>query len=141
MPAYAFSPQSSHHGVHSGPMTRLDTTRWSVVLRAGAGDDAESRAALATLCETYWPAVFAFVRRRGHDPDAARDLTQGFFTAILERGGIAEARRERGRFRSFLLGSVKNFLADEHDYKTAQKRGGGVASISIDAKTWEAERA
>jgi RNA polymerase sigma factor (sigma-70 family) len=120
---------------------KFDTTRWSVVLKAGAGDEAQSRAALATLCEIYWPAVFAFVRRRGHDPDTARDLTQGFFAAILERGGIAEARRERGRFRSFLLGSVKNFLADEHDHRTAQKRGGGHAALSIDDASWDAERA
>lgn len=118
-------------------MGRFATTQWSVVLRAGSSDEGESRDALATLCQAYWPPVFTYIRHRGNDPDTARDLTQGFFAALLERRGIAEARQERGRFRSFLLGSVKNFLADEHDRQSAVKRGGGRAPISIDDATWE----
>jgi len=116
---------------------RFATTQWSVVLRAGSSDEVESRDALATLCQAYWPPVFTYIRHRGNDPETARDLTQGFFAALLERRGIAEARQERGRFRSFLLGSVKNFLADEHDRQRAVKRGGGRAPISIDDATWE----
>ena len=118
-------------------MGRFGTTQWSVVLRAGSSDEVESRDALATLCQAYWPPVFTYIRHRGNDPETARDLTQGFFAALLERRGIAEARQERGRFRSFLLGSVKNFLADEHDRQRAVKRGGGRAPISIDDATWE----
>ncbi|HEX4826221.1 MAG TPA: hypothetical protein VFV19_18115 [Candidatus Polarisedimenticolaceae bacterium] len=115
----------------------FDTTRWSVVLKAGSPDETESRDALALLCQAYWTPVFSYVKSRERDPEAARDLTQGFFAALLERGGIAEARRERGRFRSFLLTSAKNFLADERDRELALKRGGGQAPISIDAVAWE----
>ena len=117
---------------------RFETTHWSVVLKARSPDEAESRDALSTLCQAYWSPVFSYIRRRGHDPDTARDLTQGFFAALLARQGIAEARRERGRFRSFLLGSVKNFLSDESDYRNRQKRGGGQTLISIDSDTLDA---
>ena len=111
------------------------------MLKARSEDEAESREALATLCQGYWPAVYSFIRYRGHDPETARDLTQGFFAALLERRGIAEARRERGRFRSFLLGSVKHFLTDEQDHLRAAKRGGGIAPISIDVDAWESAHA
>ena len=122
-------------------MGRFATTQWSVVLRARSPHEGESRDALAALCQAYWPPVFSFIRHQGHDAETARDLTQEFFAYILERRGMAEARQERGRFRSFLLVSVKNFLADEHDRRTAAKRGGGKAPISIDAETWEGLRA
>lgn len=115
----------------------FSTTHWSMVLKAGSPDDAESREALATLCQAYWSPVYSFIRQRERDRDAAMDLTQGFFAALLEKGGVAFARRERGRFRSFLLTSVKNFLANEQDALRAQKRGGGQAPISIDGDAWE----
>src|SRR5436309_11674748 len=120
-----------------GGQAWFSTTHWSVVLKARSSDEAESRDALATLCQAYWFPVYSYVRHRGHDPETARDLTQGFFAALLERRGIAEARRERGRFRSFLLTSVKNFLSDEQDHQRALKRGGGHTPISIDADAWE----
>jgi RNA polymerase sigma-70 factor (ECF subfamily) len=107
-------------------------------LKAGSPDEAESRDALATLCQAYWSPVYSYIRHKEGDPEAARDLTQGFFASLLEKGGIAQARRERGRFRSFLLVSVKNFLANEQDYLRAQKRGGGQRPISIDDGAWEA---
>jgi DNA-directed RNA polymerase specialized sigma24 family protein len=113
------------------------TTHWSVVLKARSADEAECRDALAILCQAYWTPVFSYIRHRGHDPETARDLTQGFFASLLERGGIAEARRERGRFRSFLLTTVKHFLVNEHEHRSAQKRGGGQTPISIDANAWE----
>ena len=116
----------------------FSTTHWSVVLKAHSLDEAESRDALSTLCQAYWSPVFSYIRHRGHDPETARDLTQGFFAALLGRRGIAEARREKGRFRSFLLASVSNFLSDESDYRNALKRGGGQTPISIDADTMEA---
>jgi RNA polymerase sigma-70 factor (ECF subfamily) len=111
------------------------------VLKARSSDDGESRDALAVLCQAYWSPVFLYIKQRGHDAEAARDLTQGFFAALLEKKGIAEARQERGRFRTFLLTAVKNFLANEHDFRTAQKRGGGQAPISIEADEWNATMA
>ena len=103
----------------------FSTTHWSVVLAAGSLGEEASRDALATLCRTYWRPVHAFVRSQGHDAEAARDLTQAFFTTLLERGGVAAARRDRGRFRTFLLASVKNFLSHERERAAALKRGGG----------------
>ena len=129
-------PPAEERSSHGG-QAWFSTTHWSVVLKARSPDDVESQDALATLCQAYWSPIFSYIRHRGHDPETARDLTQGFFAALLERRGIAEARRERGRFRSFLLTSVKNFLANEYDYQSAQKRGGGQTPISIDADAWE----
>jgi hypothetical protein len=77
------------------------------------------------LCETYWFPVYAFIRRGGRDQDEAKDLTQAFFTRVLEKHYFAEARQDRGRFRSFLLTAVTHFLANDHDWNTAKKRGGG----------------
>jgi RNA polymerase sigma-70 factor (ECF subfamily) len=109
----------------------FQTTQWSVVLRAGSGE-AEHATALATLCQAYWRPVYSYIRCRGHDAETARDLTQGFFAALLERRGLDAARRERGRFRDFLLASVKNFLAHERERNQAQKRGGGRSPVRID---------
>ncbi len=111
---------------------RFATTQWSVVLRAGS-DDPEHATALATLCQGYWRPVYSYIRCRGHDADTARDLTQGFFAALLERRGLEAARRERGRFRHFLLASVKNFLSHERERDNAAKRGGGQSLVRIDA--------
>lgn len=91
----------------------------------------DARAALATLCETYWAPVYDFVRYHGHSSDRARELTQAFFTRVIERGDFQHARRERGRFRSFLLTAVRHFLSNQADYERAQKRGGGHAHVSI----------
>lgn len=105
------------------------TTRWSLVLAAQAGLDQ----ALAELCRAYWFPLYAFARRLGHPPHDAEDLTQGFFADLLARGGIAKVAPELGRFRSFLLASLKNFLADQRDRARAQKRGGGLPVLSFDA--------
>jgi RNA polymerase sigma-70 factor (ECF subfamily) len=110
----------------------FSTTHWSVVLAAGSNEETESQDALSTLCQTYWRPVYSYIRSRGHDPDTARDLTQGFFASILETRGIATARQERGRFRHFLLASVKNFLAHERERAQALKRGGGQTHIHFD---------
>jgi RNA polymerase sigma-70 factor (ECF subfamily) len=107
------------------------TTRWSVVLQAGRGGES-SRAALSELCSTYWYPLYAYVRRRGHRPDDAQDLTQAFFARLLEKNVVHAADPARGRFRAFLLGSLKNFLANEWDREHAQKRGGGKVPISLD---------
>ena len=91
-----------------------------------------SQAALEALCRIYWPTVYAYLRRRGHDVEAAQDLTQGFFTELLDKKRLKSANRERGRFRSFLLVSVKNFAINEWDRSRAKKRGGGNLPIPLD---------
>lgn len=107
------------------------TTRWSVVVRAG-GDEAEARAALETLCRAYWYPLHAYLRRRGCDPEEARDLTQAFFLHAIDANLIQRAREEKGRFRSYLLTSLQLFLASERRRERTQKRGGGAVVISID---------
>ncbi len=104
---------------------RFATTHWTLVIAAGNAASPDAERALASLCETYWFPVYAFVRRGGRDPDAAKDLTQAFFTRVLEKHYFAEARQDRGKFRSFLLTSVAHFLANQHDRDRAEKRGGG----------------
>ena len=109
------------------------TTRWSIILAANSDSD-PGREAMEVLCCTYWFPVYALARRLGCDPEAARDAAQEFFARMLSRDGFARARSERGRFRSFLAQSVKNFLADEWDKASAHKRGSGKVPISLDAK-------
>jgi len=120
------------------PGAEFRTTSWSLILAAASDPTTEAKQALATLCQTYWNPVYAFIRRRGQDPDKAQDLTQEFFARLIEKNYLEDADRQRGRFRSFLLTSVKHFLANEWDKERALKRGGGQMPISIDAT--EAER-
>ena len=108
----------------------FQTTHWSVVLQA-AGE--ESGRALEHLCRTYWYPLYAFIRRKGHSPQDAQDLTQAFFARLLEKNYVAQADRERGRFRTFLLAALTHFLADEWDKARRLKRGGGREIISFDA--------
>jgi len=108
------------------------TTRWSLVLNATEPDAAESATALASLCESYWRPLYAYVRRRGYNPHDAQDLTQEFFAFLLSRNHFAKADPDRGRFRSFLLGTLKKFLADQRDKANARKRGGDKAVLSLD---------
>jgi len=109
------------------PVGRRDfpTTRWTLVVAAGDPAQQEGRTALVSLCEAYWYPLYAYVRRRGHSVDEAQDLTQEFFLRILEGRYLDRADPAKGRFRSFLLTSLKFFLADEIDRSRAQKRGGG----------------
>jgi len=113
------------------------TTHWSVVLAASDTDSPQADEALAQLCRTYWYPLYAFVRRKGHSPEDAQDLTQAFFARLLEKNYVAQAERERGRFRSFLLAALTHFLADEWDKTRRQKRGGGREIISFDAVSAE----
>jgi RNA polymerase sigma factor (sigma-70 family) len=108
------------------------TTRWTVVLAAGASDPGPARAALETLCATYWYPLYAMARRRGADRHRAADLVQGFFAALLEKGWVGDADPARGRFRAFLLTAFQRFCAKEHEKETAQKRGGGARHLSLD---------
>lgn len=108
------------------------TTRWSLVAAAQDPAAPESRQALADLCAAYWYPVYAYVRRRGHDHHRAQDLTQAFFARLLEKNDLADADRTRGRFRSFLLTACQHFLANQHDYAKAKKRGGGRSHVALD---------
>ena len=118
----------------SGPRHFM-TTHWSLV-GAATPDEASqtrARAALEELCRAYWYPLYAFVRSRGHTAADAQDLTQAFFARIIETGGLASADRTRGRFRSYLLGAMKHFLANEWHRARTQKRGGHVRFIEWDA--------
>jgi len=118
---------------------RFLTTQWSVVFAAGEGASDRSSEALATLCELYWYPLYAFVRRRGYDPDTAQDLTQAFFARVIEKAYLRDATPTRGRFRSFLLGSLKHFLANEWDHAHAQKRGGGATMLPLEVELQQGE--
>jgi RNA polymerase sigma factor (sigma-70 family) len=121
---------------HSGSR-QFATTRWSLVLAAGQRGSPQSSDALATLCVNYWYPLYAYVRRLGHDADEAQDFTQAYFARLLEKNDLAAADPGRGRFRAFLLTSLKHFLANEWDRARAEKRGGGRSVLSIDFGTAE----
>jgi RNA polymerase sigma factor (sigma-70 family) len=121
----------------TGASGHFRTTHWSVVLRAGQSDSPAAQAALAQLCGGYWYPLYAFVRRQGYSPADAQDLTQGFFARLLEKRVLDEVDQTKGRFRSLLLASLKNFLANERDKALALKRGGGQAFIPIDTSQAE----
>lgn len=116
----------------------FQTTRWSLVQRANGCVDHEALQALATLCESYWYPIYAYIRRSGHSAADAEDLTQGFFTRLLEKGTLAHADPAKGRLRSFLLTCVQNHLRNEHESATAQRRGAHLIS-SFD-QAWAEER-
>src|SRR5688572_8232214 len=99
------------------------TTHWSVVLLAGQQETSRAQEALGHLCQTYWYPLYAYVRRQGHSPHDAEDLTQAFFAKLLEKHYLADARQEKGRFRFFLLAALKHFLINEWDRARALKRG------------------
>ena len=118
-------------------MTRFDTTRWSVIVRAASDNDAEAQLALALLCEAYWYPVYAYVRRQGSSQADAEDLTQAYFARFLEKQVVREVRPGNGRFRAFLLVSVRNFLHNQRDRERSLKRGGGRRLLSLDAEMAE----
>ncbi|CAN5754396.1 hypothetical protein BH20VER1_BH20VER1_20390 [soil metagenome] len=126
-----------------GQTDPFTSTQWSVISAAGkTGSNPESsRAALAQLCQTYWPPLYTYARARGRSPHDAQDLTQGFFVHLIEHQIYREADREKGKFRSFLLASFKNFMADAVDRERRLKRGGGFDFVSFDEKQMEAAEA
>src|SRR2546427_5730017 len=101
------------------------TTHWSVVLAAGQTTSPQAEEALEKLCRAYWYPLYAYVRRQGHSPHDAQDLTQGFFARLLEKNWVGAADRQKGKFRSFLLSALNHFLGDQRDRANAVKRGGG----------------
>jgi RNA polymerase sigma-70 factor (ECF subfamily) len=118
-------------------MGEFATTHWSLVLGAGRRGSPDADEALATLCERYCYPLYAYVRRRVLDVHEAQDLTKEFFARLLEKDGLARASPDRGRFRSFLLTAMKNFLANERDRANAKKRGAGRVRFSLDLETGE----
>ena len=108
------------------------TTRWTVVLSAGRKSSPQSDRALGELCQTYWYPLYAYVRRQGRTKEDAEDLVQAFFEKFLEKNYLEGLSAERGKFRAFLLASLKHFLANEWDKAQRQKRGGGVTHLSLD---------
>jgi RNA polymerase sigma-70 factor (ECF subfamily) len=115
----------------SGASPKFQPTQWTLVRRAGF-NSAQSQDALEKLCRTYWYPIYAFIRRNGRAPHDAQDLAQEFFARFLESNSIVRADPARGKFRTFLLGALKNFLTDAHRKATAWKRGGGVKIVSFE---------
>lgn len=113
----------------------FEQTLWGQVFAAGAPHGEAARTALESLCRLYWYPLYAFLRRWGHDPQDARDLTQGFFVYLVEHHLLRKADPQKGRFRSFLLGSLRLFLANEQAKQRAAKRGGGTPLVSIDVES------
>src|SRR5438270_3149844 len=132
MPAAPERPSSVPAGAAQFP-----ATLWSVVLLAGQDASPKSQEALATLCRAYWFPLYAYLRREGKSPADAQDLTQSFLLHLLEKQTLSRVHRERGKFRSFLLASLQYFLADEHDKRQAQKRGGGTTLVPLDGNEAE----
>jgi RNA polymerase sigma factor (sigma-70 family) len=128
MPDGSFPPQRAG---------RFATTRWSLVLAAGEKSDVGSAAALTGLCEMYWYPVYAFIRRQGSRPEECADLTQEFFTRVLEKNYFHDADPAKGRFRAFLCASIRHFLSNERDRARTLKRGGTSPPISLDVETAE----
>jgi len=120
----------------------FQTTHWTVVLRAGEADSEPSaQRALSGFCEAYWPPLYTFLRHRGHPSADAQDLVQSFFVHLLEQNTLSRADRQKGRLRTFLLGSLENFLYNEYDRTRALKRGGDRQILSIEQHLPEAEAA
>lgn len=113
------------------------TTHWSVILSAGDIHGPKVSEALEKLCRTYWPPLYTYVRRQGHGPEDAQDLTQAFFAKLLQKNFWARADRKKGRFRNFLLTALRQFLLDERDRARTAKRGGGVSFIPFDEEVGE----
>jgi DNA-directed RNA polymerase specialized sigma24 family protein len=125
---------SSSSGEPASERASFPTTQWSMVINAGATSGTEAGVALETLCRQYWYPLYGFVRRQGRTHHEAEDCTQEFLARLLAKDGIATARPERGRFRTFLLTSLRNFLTKEWHREHAVKRGGGAVALSLDLR-------
>lgn len=127
------SPHETRELAGSSRREDFTATHWTqVALAAGPDGSAQAREALEALCLRYWPAIYGFLRRQNHGPTDAQDLTQGFFAHLLEDGALARADRAKGRFRSFLLGTLQRFLVDQARKQSAQKRGRGRVVSALD---------
>jgi RNA polymerase sigma-70 factor (ECF subfamily) len=122
------------------PRAAFPATRITLIEAARGEPTSEARDALSLLCASYWYPIYAYLRRLGYAQEDAEDLTQGFFARVLEKEYLRDFERERGRFRSFLLGALKHFVANERDWARAQKRGGATTIVPLDAVLRTAER-
>lgn len=122
-------PDDSSVGNGAG---RFQTTQWSAVLLSAQSQAPGSRAALSDLCKLYWYPLYAFVRRRGCSAEDAQDLTQGFFLSLLDRKALRQVTPLKGKFRSFLLASLQNYLSDQFDRGRSLKRGGNIEFVPLD---------
>jgi DNA-directed RNA polymerase specialized sigma24 family protein len=129
-----------HDGAERSPR-HFATTHWTMVLAARERDTPQAQAALARLCETYWFPLFAFLRRQGCTSDDAQDLTQAFFACVLDKNYLNDVDRSLGKFRSFLLASLRHFVANERDRARAKKRGSGRCALSLDFTSAESRYA
>jgi RNA polymerase sigma factor (sigma-70 family) len=123
-------PESQQHA-------EFPVTCWSLILQAVNMPSAATREALEKLCRAYWPPLYAYLRRSGHDPHAAKDLVQGYLARLIEREDLEAVGPGKGRFRSYLLAGLRNFLVSEIRRGNAQKRGGGTEAVSIDGEAAE----
>jgi RNA polymerase sigma factor (sigma-70 family) len=121
--------------------SRFATTHWSLVLAAGSPESTRYQEALEILCQTYWYPLYAFLRKRGHDVHKTEDHIQSFLAYIIEKCALGRADRNRGKFRSFLVASLRNFLNNEWDHAHSKKRGGHKRILSLDTMTAEARYA
>jgi DNA-directed RNA polymerase specialized sigma24 family protein len=121
------------------PRAAFPTTRITLIEAARGEPTSEARDALSVLCSAYWFPIYAYIRRLGYRREDAEDLTQSFFARVLDKQYLRDFERERGRFRSFLLGALKHFVANERDWARARKRGGGSATLPLDAVLRTAE--
>ena len=126
------SPPDYHPQNQTANVAGFASTHWDVLRTAADSSAPQSREALEEVCGAYWPPVYAFVRRQGHSPEDGLDLTQEFFARFLELKQVKLADPERGRFRTYLLTTLKNFLTNEWKRGQAAKRGGGLSFISLD---------
>lgn len=126
------SPGATKPTTVAAAAAQFPATLWSVVLLAGGSTSEEGRDALGKLCRAYWFPLYAYLQRQGKSPHDAQDLTQAFLLHILEKHTLSRVQPEKGRFRSFLLGSLQYFVADQHDKQQAQKRGGGIKFVELD---------
>jgi DNA-directed RNA polymerase specialized sigma24 family protein len=124
--------------ISSGDAPReFPNTRWSLVLAATQKQAPESVAALESICSAYWHPIYAYVRRNGHSPHDAQDLTQGFFHCLLEKRWLDSADRGKGKLRTFLIVALKNFMRNEWRRASAQRRGGGQSPATFDTELVE----
>ena len=127
----------THAHIPRHPDPGFQSTQWSLVVAAGTRSCPDSEAALEELCSRYWLPLYAHVRRSGKSPEAASDLTQGFFAKLIEKNYVADADPRRGRFRTFLLSSLTHYIANEWDKARAEKRGGTRKALSLDFNVGE----
>ncbi len=133
----AFSNEKDELKENRSKPRNFVTTQWSAVVRAADPSDPSAAASLETLCANYWMPLYLYVRRRGYSNEDGQDLTQGFFGHLIESNALEKASRDKGRFRTFLLSSLNNFMANDWHRQHALKRGGGQTTISIDQELAE----